>query len=319
MHHQTKIRNETYLPPIDVPPAPMGNRDPRPCTCREYLLNQQEHGRLAPQDLDFEVCILLAPIKVHTASKLLRHGATAGYPRQARECVRTAAEEAGFSNLTLRLPRFLESENAPYSRSYANLMMKELCAKTFLPEPSHPNTSPTSPGLHSGTETRCRVTTRHDALISGNCMARTLLVGPKRSWLAASLTWGSLAPPKKTIATRMLPPLLRPANPTPRVFWRDCWFGWVHSHKPSPAASDYPGTPGTRVWVDITTRFPTAPAAETLRKNSQRQLPDPPRLRSEDSIPAARPALRLRSRGCVPCGPQDHFVEQPELSSCNPR
>jgi len=59
MHHQTEDPDETYLPPIDVPPLRWDR--PRPCTFREILIESQEHGRSAPQDLEQEAASRLAP------------------------------------------------------------------------------------------------------------------------------------------------------------------------------------------------------------------------------------------------------------------
>jgi|SRR5882672_2701445 len=259
MHHQTEDPDETYLPPIDVPPAPMG---PTHGLARlgKYLLNQQEHGRSAPQDLEQEAASRLAPREVHTA---LNYSVTAQQPdtRAKRASASHTSEEQDFESHTFDSHE-LESETAPYSRSYAQPYDEEYALETVRPEPST-LTPADEPWLHAEPETPAAVQPDrmrgfwqlHGADV---CLAASAIV------LAASLTWALWPHPKKTIATSNAAAAGAPAEPKLSAFEELLVSMGLAEAPPPPVA--YTGTPGTRVWVDINNALYYCPGAEPYGK-----------------------------------------------------
>lgn len=241
--------DETPLPPVGLPPAPTG---PTHGLARlgKYLLDQQEHGRTASQDLEPETVSKTRPREVHTA---LNFSVTAPSTNPHIGPIGSSqpTEEQDFD------AHDFEAETQPDSKSYEGYALDSpRPAPSVLTPEDEPwlHAEPTPPAAEEPEATR-GFWQLHGADV---CLAASAVV------LAASLTWALWPHPRKTIAASNAPAAAAPTEPKLSAFEELLVSMGLAEAPPPPVA--YAGTPGTRVWVDINSALYYCPGADPYGK-----------------------------------------------------
>jgi hypothetical protein len=254
----TEDADETSLPLTGLPPAPTG---PTHGLARlgKYLLDQQEHGRITPQDWEQEAVSRPAPREVQTALNFSVTGQQAD-TRAHRANSSHPTEEQDFEPRIVDSHEF-EPDAAPDSRPYAEpdpgqaLETVRPASSILIPTDERWLVAePETPAAEPPEATR-GFWQLHGADV---CLAASAVV------LAASLIWALWPHPKKTIALSHAPAAAAPAEPKLSAFEELLVSMGLAEAPPPPVA--YAGTPGTRVWVDINSALYYCPGADPYGK-----------------------------------------------------
>jgi hypothetical protein len=258
----TEDPDETSLPLTGLPPAPTG---PTHGLARlgKYLLDQQEHGGIAPHDWEQEAVSRPAPREVHTALNFsvtgqqpdtLTHRANSSHPTEEKDFKPHTFDSHEFKADAAPDSR---PDSRPYDEPYDGRALETVRPAPVILTPTDERwlvAEPEGPAAEQPEATR-GFWRLHGADV---CLAVSAVV------LAASLIWALWPHSKKTMASSSAPVAAAPAEPKLSVFEQLLVSMGLAEAPPAPVANA--GTPGTRVWVDINSALYYCPGADPYGK-----------------------------------------------------